>query len=38
MKEIEPEAAPQMDVWKKGQKGVITFEDVVTNTYSQKTN
>lgn len=27
-----------METWKKGQKGVITFEDVVTKTYSQASN
>jgi hypothetical protein len=31
MQEIEPEAVPQMELPKKGEKGkIITFEDVVT--------
>ena len=35
MQEIEAEAAPQMDLPKKGEKSrVITFEDIVTCTYS----
>jgi hypothetical protein len=35
MQEIEAEAAPQMDLPKKGEKlRVNTFEDIVTCTYS----